>query len=176
MTTGVEVYAISTTRSTLGWSISGAAWFVALIMLVAGVINLSLGKVIRTMACGDVPGLLAGELLACASCIFLFNFDVDSPSLQVSLLTLGLVSVLITQGFARALALSICSKMVPSESINGMMTSAAIFMGLGRGGGAIVCSALSPDSFAPVLLALFVVTLALSVATRKHMRPDMKAS
>ncbi|CAE7913289.1 unnamed protein product [Symbiodinium necroappetens] len=176
VTTGVEVYAISTTRSTLGWSISGAAWFVALIMLVAGVINLSLGKVIRTMACGDVPGLLAGELLACASCIFLFNFDVDSPSLQVSLLTLGLVSVLITQGFARALALRICSKMVPSESINGMMTSAAIFMGLGRGGGAIVCSALSPDSFAPVLLALFVVTLALSVATRKHMRPDMKAS
>lgn len=47
---------------------------------------------------------------------------------------------------------------------------------LGRGGGSIVCSILSPDSFAPVLLGLFVVCLVSTLATRKFMKPDVKAN
>ncbi|CAE7391027.1 unnamed protein product [Symbiodinium pilosum] len=176
VTTGVEVYTINVTRQTLGWSTANAAWFVALIMLISGVANLSLGKVVRVMACTDMMGLLLGDIIACFSCLFLFNFDLNSPSLQVSLLCVGLVSVLVTQGLTRALALSICSKLVPTESINAIMTMATIFMSLGRGGGSIVCSVLDPDSFAPVLLALFTTTLLLSSATRKHMKPHIKAS
>lgn len=47
---------------------------------------------------------------------------------------------------------------------------------LGRGGGSIVCALLSPDSFAPVLLGLFMVSLMCSLATRRFMKPDLKAS
>ncbi|CAE7399843.1 unnamed protein product [Symbiodinium natans] len=176
VTTGVEVYTINVAREGMGWSIASAAWYVALIMLVSGVVNLSLGKIIHCMSCSDVVGLLAGEALACVGCLFLFNFDVDSPTVRVSLLTVGLVLVLVTQSFARALALSICSKIVPAESINTIMTTATIFMSIGRGGGSIICSVLSADSFAPVLLGLFSVTLAMTLATRKCMKPDVKAS
>ena len=47
---------------------------------------------------------------------------------------------------------------------------------LGRGGGSVVCSVLSPDSFAPVLLGLFMVSMLSTLATRKFMKADIKAS
>ncbi|CAE7607791.1 unnamed protein product [Symbiodinium natans] len=174
ITTGVEIFTINVARQTLGWSTARAAWFVALIMLISGVTNLSVGKVMNRV-CGDVPGLLIGQLLACFSCVFLFNFDLASPTLHVTLLTIGLVSVLVIQGLARAWAMSICSKIVPADMVNSVMTHAAIFMSLGRGGGSIVCSVLDLDFFAPLLLGLFAVTLAMCFATRKYMKPDLKA-
>ncbi|CAK8993116.1 unnamed protein product [Durusdinium trenchii] len=174
--TGVEVYTINVARHHMGWSIESSAWFVAILMLISGVFNLSLGKVIQCMAFNDITGLLMGTFVACLSCVFLFNFDLDSQSWKVSLLSFGLISVLVTNGLTRALALSICSKLVPAEAVNSIMTWATVAMSLGRGGGSIICAVLNPDSFAPVLLGLFAVTLMFSWATRKYMKPDMKAS
>eukprot|EP00913_Durusdinium_trenchii_P014724 g13813.t1 len=160
----------------MGWSIESSAWFVAILMLISGVFNLSLGKVIQCMAFNDITGLLMGTFVACLSCVFLFNFDLDSQSWKVSLLSFGLISVLVTNGLTRALALStlaekalrcICSKLVPAEAVNSIMTWATVAMSLGRGGGSIICAVLNPDSFAPVLLGLFAVTLMFSWATRK---------
>eukprot|EP00439_Symbiodinium_sp_Y106_P016879 s6053_g2.t1 len=59
VTTGVEVYTINVARQSLGWSIASAAWYVALVMFISGIVNLSLGKVTRLMSCGDVTGILA---------------------------------------------------------------------------------------------------------------------
>lgn len=53
---------------------------VAILMLISGVFNLSLGKVIQCMAFNDITGLLMGTFVACLSCVFLFNFDLDSQS------------------------------------------------------------------------------------------------
>ncbi|CAK8993114.1 unnamed protein product [Durusdinium trenchii] len=126
--TGVEVYTINVARHHMGWSIESSAWFVAILMLISGVFNLSLGKVIQCMAFNDITGLLMGTFVACLSCVFLFNFDLDSQSWKVSLLSFGLISVLVTNGLTRALALSICSKLVPAEAVNSIMTWATVAM------------------------------------------------
>ena len=55
-------------------------------------------------------------------------------SIRVSLLAVGLCMMLVSVGMCRGVALSICSKLVPPETVNRIMTWATIFMSLGRGG------------------------------------------
>ena len=70
-----QVYSINVCQNFLGWSIASSAWFVAGLMLVSGLFNLAFGKVMRLLACSDVTVLVSSQLIACFSCIFLFNFD-----------------------------------------------------------------------------------------------------
>jgi len=179
VTTGVEVYSINVCTQFMAWSIAESAWYVAMLMLISGVSNICLGKLLKWLGpsyMSDVQGLIVADALACVACSFLVNFQLDDPTMKLSLLSVGLVTVLIAMGLVRAFGLSLCSKMVPPEAINSVMTWATVAMSLGRGGGSIVCSILSPDSFAPVLLGLFVVCLVSTLATRKFMKPDVKAN
>eukprot|EP00435_Cladocopium_sp_Y103_P012418 s759_g3.t1 len=157
VTTGVEVYSINVCTHYMSWSIAKSACFVAALMFVSGIFNLTLGKLLRCLALSDVKGLMGATVFACVSCGFLVNFELEHPTVKISLLSIGLVLVLISMGLVRAFGLSLCSKMVPPETLNSVMTWATVGMSLGRGGGSIVCSVLSPDSFAPVLLGLFTV-------------------
>lgn len=176
VTTGVEVYSINVCTHYMSWSIAKSACFVAVLMFISGIFNLTLGKVLRCLSFSDVKGLMGATCSACVSCGFLFNFELEHPTVKISLLSMGLVLVLISMGLVRAFGLSLCSKMVPPETLNSVMTWATMAMSLGRGGGSVVCSVLSPDSFAPVLLGLFMVSMLSTLATRKFMKADIKAS
>ncbi|CAJ1345022.1 unnamed protein product [Effrenium voratum] len=174
--TGVEVYAVSVLQQVLGWNISASALFVAGLMLICGVFNLSLGRLLRLVPCSDSKGLVVGDALACLACVMLFNFDVHAVTAQISLMGLGLLAVLIFANLVRAFALSIATKVVPPSATKAVTTWAALAMSLGRGAGAVVGSVLNVDSFAPVLLCMFMGSLTVGLVARKYMKTEIKAS
>ncbi|CAJ1345021.1 unnamed protein product [Effrenium voratum] len=174
--TGVEVYAVNTLQQVLGWSISSSALFVAVIMLLCGLFNASLGRLLRLVPCSDSKGLVAGDASACLACVLLFHFDVHAVSGQICLMALGLLLVLIVCCLLRAFAMSIATKVVPDSFTQTVATWGALAMSLGRGGGALVGAALDVDSFAPVLLCLFASTFMVGLASRQHMKTEHKAS
>lgn len=174
--TCIEVYAVNVGQHYWGWSIVKSAMFLAGLMLCSGLSNLAMGRLTQRFIRSDRAGLLGSSLCGCASCALLFNFDLHPVVAQASVLGTGLMLALIVLGLIRAFGLAVSSKLVPTQSKGLMNTWATIFMTIGRGAGGIIGAALQPNSFFPVVLSLFAVTLLLSIASYPYMKPNEKAN
>jgi len=173
--TCVEVYAVTVGQNYWGWTLATSAMFLSLLMLCSGLINLFMGIFTKHMIRSDRKALLVSSVIACACCALLFNFNLDAISANVSILSTGLVLVLILSGLIRAFGLAASSKIVPTSQKAIMNTWATEFMTVGRGAGGIIGSILNPSSFFPVVVTLFAVTLLTSVASHSRMQPSGKA-
>merc|ERR1712232_1511966 len=174
--TAAEVYAVNVGQRYWGWSITSSGLFLAALMLCSGLSNIAMGRLTTRYVRSDRAMMLGGSLLACFACAPLFNFDLHAVSAQASLLGVGLMLVLTLVGVIRAFALAASSKLVPPHMKSQMNTFAVSGMLLGRGVGGIVGAILEPNSFAPVLLGIFVVTCLVGAASHACMKPDEKAS
>jgi hypothetical protein len=173
--TCVEVYAVNVGQHYWGWTLATSAMFLSGLMLCSGLINLFMGRFTQHMMRSDRTALLVASVLACVSCVLLFNFNLDALSAKVSVLSTGLVMVLVLSGLIRAFGLAASSKIVPTHKKAAMNTWATESMTMGRGVGGIVGSVLNPTSFFPVVVSLFAVTLLTSVASHARMKPSEKA-
>merc|ERR1712226_1047882 len=97
-------------------------------------------------------GLLGASFIGCASCAFLFNYDLHEIAAQVTVLSIGLLLALVVSGLLRAFGLAISSKLVPTERKALVNMLATQFMTLGRGAGGIIGAVLQPTSFFPVVM------------------------
>lgn len=174
--TAAEVYTVNVGQRYWGWSIANSGLFLAALMLCSGLGNIAMGRLTTRYARSDRAMMLGGSLLACFACAPLFNFDLHAVSAQASLLGVGLMLVLTLVGVIRAFALAVSSKLVPPHMKSSMNTFVISGMCLGRGVGGIVGAILEPNSFAPVLLGIFVVTCLVGAASHACMKPDEKAS
>jgi hypothetical protein len=173
--TCVDVYAVNVGQRHWGWTLSHSAMFLSGLMLCSGLINLFMGRCTQHLMRSDRTALLVSSALACVSCALLFNFNLDAVSANVSILSTGLLLVLVLSGLIRGFGLAASSKIVPTHKKADMNTWATEFMSLGRGVGGIIGSILNPTSFFPVVVSLFAVTLLTSVASHARMQPSEKA-
>merc|ERR1712099_85740 len=150
--TCVEVYAVNVGQRHWGWSLSHSAMFLSGLMLCSGLINLFMGRCTQHLMRSDRTALLVASVLACVSCALLFNFNLDAVSAKVSILSTGLVLVLVLSGLIRAFGLAASSKIVPTHKKASMNLWATSFMAVGRGAGAIIGAVLEPDSFFPFVV------------------------
>merc|ERR1712039_654850 len=137
--------------------------------------NLAMGRLTQRFMRSDRAGLLGASVFGCASCAFLFNYDLHPVFAKATVLGTGLLLALIVLGLIRAFGLAISSKLVPTESKALMNMWATISMTSGRGAGGIIGAVLQPTSFFPVVLGLFAITSLLSLASYRHMKPNEKA-
>lgn len=173
--TTVEVYVVYVGQHFWGWSIAKSALFLAALMLCSGLSNIAMGWLTRRFVRSDRAGLLVCNALGCVACVPLFNYDLQSISAQVAVLSCGLLIVLAIAGLIRAFALSLSSKLVPTELKKRMSSWAVISMALGRGGGAVTGSVLTPNSFFPVAIGLFFMSFIVCGASYRFLRPHEKA-
>jgi len=63
----------------------GDGFEVAMLMLISGVSNICLGKLLKWLGpsyMSDVQGLIVADALACVACSFLVNFQLDDPTMK----------------------------------------------------------------------------------------------
>eukprot|EP00931_Biecheleriopsis_adriatica_P025118 TRINITY_DN15516_c0_g2_i1.p1 TRINITY_DN15516_c0_g2~~TRINITY_DN15516_c0_g2_i1.p1 ORF type:complete len:365 (+),score=65.19 TRINITY_DN15516_c0_g2_i1:532-1626(+) len=173
--TCIEVYAVNVGQQCWGLSIAVSALFLAGLMLCSGLCNLAMGRLTHRFMRSDRAGLLGASLVGAVSCSLLFNFDLHAVSAQASVLGIGMALVLVVAGLIRGFGLAVSSKVVPAGMKASMNMCGTIFMTVGRGAGGIIGSVLNPNSFFPVVLGLFGITLLISLASYKRMRPKERA-
>jgi len=173
--TCIEVYAVNVGQQCWGLSIAVSALFLAGLMLCSGLCNLAMGRLTNRFMRSDRAGLLGASLVGAVSCSLLFNFDLHAVSAQASVLGIGMALVLVVAGLIRGFGLAVSSKVVPAGMKASMNMCGTIFMTVGRGAGGIIGSVLNPNSFFPVVLGLFGITLLISLASYKRMRPNERA-
>merc|ERR1711972_763780 len=171
----VEVYVVNLGQHYWGWSIARSALFLAALMMCSGVVNMAMGWLCKRGMRSDRAGLLGGSVMGCLACALLFNFDLPGVAAQVPILGPGLLVVPTIVGLLRAFALALSSKLVPPALKTWANNWAIVFMALGRGAGAVIGAVLDPNSFAPAVLGLFVVSALVCAASHRRMKPSEKA-
>ena len=70
----------------------GDGFEVAMLMVTSGVSNICLGKLLKWLGpsyISDVQGLIVADVLACVACSFLFNFQLDHPTMKARMRIAG---------------------------------------------------------------------------------------
>uniref|UniRef100_A0A7S2LY59 Major facilitator superfamily (MFS) profile domain-containing protein n=1 Tax=Zooxanthella nutricula TaxID=1333877 RepID=A0A7S2LY59_9DINO len=174
--TMAEVYLVFVGQQHWGWSIAKSALLLAGLMFCSGVINMSMGKLGQRIMRSDRAGLLGGSIFSCVACIPLsWSLKLQGVIAEVSVLSAGLLMLVALAGLNRAFALALTSKLVPSSLKRPMNEWATVMMTLGRAAGGVLGAVLNADSFAPAMLGLCVVSVVVSVASHKAMKPNDKA-
>lgn len=172
-----EVFTVHLGKDYWGWSVDAAAWYLAGVMLVSGVLSLFAGRLLTVYPVGsDRAGLLGAAALGAACCVVSLDYGLQSVTAAASLFSFALLLILGMSSVIRSFALSLVTKLVPVHQKAIMSMWALASNAAGRGVGAIIGSAVTPESFALVMMGLFLSAAAACAASFRQMEVHAKAA
>jgi len=172
LVTAAEVYSVYIAQHAWGWSITASALFLAVVMLTSGVFNVLLGRLAGKVT-KEHAGLVAVSLLACITCVPLFQFNYHNKVWnQAGMLYTGIVLMIAATSCIRAWGFSIPSKLAPAHSKQRITQMLTMSQNVGRSVGGIVGATLNEESFGPVTLGIVALSVIASIMTYKSMKRD----